>query len=145
MRFRTKRLLIGEASGLAPDQVNYFPWSPWACAVSIGQTIFNHPARQLGFIVLSAADLLLTWWLLKGSGGQVYEANPVASPWLQKYGFYGLAFYKGGLVFMILALVLVIEYLQRPRAAVRILDFGCVSLSLVLCYSSILYVTEAGL
>jgi hypothetical protein len=94
----------------------------------------THPRKQLLFILLSLVDLALTCWLLGHSGGQVYEANPVARWWLVRYGAGGLAGFKGAVVLLVLTLVTFIGR-REPGAAGRILTFGCVSLVVVNLYS----------
>ena len=54
---------------------------------------FPSPRMSL-FCALSAADFLLTWWLLHRSNGRVYEANPVAAGLLVELGWAGLAAFK---------------------------------------------------
>src|SRR5438105_1085430 len=46
------------------------------------------------FMLLSMADLSLTWFLLTGSNGKIYESNPIAAAWLATYGWAGLVLYK---------------------------------------------------
>ena len=53
-----------------------------------------NPGKQLLFVVLNFADLVLTAWLLSTSEGGVYEANPVARWWLVRHGWLGLAAFK---------------------------------------------------
>ena len=60
------------------------------------------------FAVLGLLDLLLTWYLLQGSPGRVYEANPVARLWLNRFGWLGLAAFKTSLVVLVISLVVVI-------------------------------------
>src|SRR5262249_47171337 len=97
----------------------------------------THPRKQLLFVLLSLVDLALTCWLLGHYEGQVYEANPVASWWLVRYGAIGLAGYKGGVLLLVMTFVTFIDR-RKPRAAGRILIFGCVSLVLVALYSATL-------
>src|SRR5205085_2430927 len=59
------------------------------------------PTRRALFVVLSAADLGLTWWLLERSGG-AYEANPLARWWLLRCGWLGLAALEAGQVMLVL-------------------------------------------
>jgi hypothetical protein len=96
-----------------------------------------HPGKQALFVLLSLADLALTCWLLGRSGGQVYEANPVASWWLTQHGAAGLACFKGAVVLLVLGLAVVISR-SRPCVAGRVLGFGCASLVVVLGYSATL-------
>jgi hypothetical protein len=96
--------------------------------------LFPHPARQFLFALLSLADLALTWWLLSGSNGRVYEANPMARWLLEQHGWAGLATFKAGIVLLVLALCAVVAR-SRPRAAGRALTLGCAALALVVLYS----------
>jgi hypothetical protein len=89
------------------------------------------------FVLLSLADLTLTCWLLADSGGQVYEANPVAGWWLARHGLAGLACWKGATVLLVLALVAFIAR-RRPRTAGRVLAVGCSCLLFVVVYSAAL-------
>jgi hypothetical protein len=97
----------------------------------------THPRKQILFALLSLADLTLTCWLLGHSDGQIYEANPVARWWLAQHGAVGLAGFKGAIVLFVLTLTVVISR-HKPRAAGRILTFGCVSLVFVVLYSAAL-------
>jgi hypothetical protein len=99
--------------------------------------LFPCPWKQALFALLSGADLALTCWLLERSGGLVYEANPLASWWLARAGWAGLVCFKAAVVFLVLGLTAVI-FRQRPRAADRLLGFGCAGLALVVLYSSAL-------
>jgi Domain of unknown function (DUF5658) len=90
--------------------------------------------RMRLFALLSAADLVLTCWLLHGSHGRIYESNPVARWWLTTLGWAGLALFKAGTVLLAgLLLSLVARY--RPGAARAVLTFGCLALILVVGYS----------
>jgi hypothetical protein len=96
-----------------------------------------HPGKQLLFALLSAADLVLTWWLLDHSGGLADEANPIARWWLLHYGWLGLACFKAALVLLVLLLTAVISP-SRSRAAGRLLALGCAALGIVVAWSSTL-------
>src|SRR4051794_8336733 len=97
-------------------------------------SLIPHPRKQLLFVLLSLADLSLTWWLVDRSGGQVYESNPLASWWLRSYGWFGLAGFKVGEVFLVLGLAVVIAH-SRVRAGARILEFACTTLGFLVLYS----------
>jgi hypothetical protein len=94
-------------------------------------------AKQVLFVLLSIADLTLTCWLVRSSGGQAYEANPVAAWWLARHGAWGLACFKAAAVLGALGLTSLIAR-HRPRAAGGILTLGCASLAVVVVYSSAL-------
>jgi hypothetical protein len=94
-----------------------------------------HRSLSVLFTLLSLTDLALTWWLLDGSGGWVYEANPIARWFLQHHGWPGMACFKVAVVFLVLGLTAII-FRYRPRAARGILGLGCASLALVVWYST---------
>ena len=96
-----------------------------------------HACKQILFVLLSLADLALTCWLLGHSDGAVFEANPVASWWLQQHGWVGLLCFKAAVVCLVVGLAGVIA-LTRPRAAGRLLGLGCACLALVVLYSATL-------
>jgi hypothetical protein len=93
--------------------------------------------KLLLFVALALTDLALTWLLLKQPGGGAYEWNPVASWWLARFGWGGLALFKLGIVGMI-GLVSWIVSRPRPRVADRLLTFACAAHLAVIIYSSLL-------
>lgn len=99
----------------------------------------THPIPHLClhslFVLLSVADLALTWWLLACSGGRVYEANPVAQLYLDRHGWAGLACFKAGVVLLVLGLAATIAR-SRPRLSGGIVCLGCAVLSVVVLYSA---------
>jgi hypothetical protein len=96
------------------------------------------PRRKLSlFVALALTDLALTWLLLKQAGGGAYEWNPLASWWLARFGWGGLALFKLGIVGMI-GLVSWIVSRHRPRVADRLLTFACAAHLAVIIYSSLL-------
>src|SRR4051794_33180891 len=97
----------------------------------------QHPRKQLLFVVLSLADLALTCWLLDRSGGQVYEANPVAGWWLARHGWAGLACFKALAVALVIGLALLIAR-SRPLVAGRVLALGGAVTAFVVVYSATL-------
>jgi hypothetical protein len=94
-----------------------------------------HPVKQIMFVLLSLADLALTWWLLSSSAGGVYEANPLANWLLARHGWLGLAGFKTAMVVLVIGLVGLIAR-TRPRAAGRVLGFGCAAVAVVVLYSA---------
>lgn len=94
-----------------------------------------HPRKQLLFVLLSLADLLLTWWLLDHSRGQVYERNPIALWWLTHHGWLGMIAFKASVVLLVLGLAAIISR-SRPRSGGFVLRFACSALLLVVFYSA---------
>jgi hypothetical protein len=93
-----------------------------------------HIAKLTLFNLLSGADLLLTWRLMRRGDGLVYECNPIASASLSCFGWTGLVAFKVAMMGIIGFLAILIS-IHRPRASGRILVFGCVVTAAVVLYS----------
>jgi hypothetical protein len=75
-----------------------------------------HTLRLGLFGVLSFLDLGLTYRLIKAGGGAVYESNPIANEWLQRFGWMGLAAFK----IMAMSIVAVAAiYISTSRPHIR--------------------------
>lgn len=94
-----------------------------------------HPVRLTLYAVLSAADLGLTYALIRHGDGEVYESNPIAEAWLSSYGWIGLAAFKLMIVAIVAALAAFVS-LSRPRTGGHILTFACLAVAIVVGYSS---------
>ncbi|HEV3118734.1 MAG TPA: DUF5658 family protein [Gemmataceae bacterium] len=93
-----------------------------------------HLLRLGIFATLSIIDLALTYRLIRVGGGYIYESNPFANEWLQRFGWRGLAAYK----IMAMALVAIIAIyvsVSRPRVGSRLLNFACLVVCVVVVYS----------
>jgi hypothetical protein len=99
---------------------------------------FHLDGRSLGklmvFFFLSVLDFLMTMQLVNQSGGWVYESNPLASWWLARGGWVGLALFKLGIVSAVTYAWSIIVIL-RPKAGDLVLTFACSTLALVVLYS----------
>ncbi|MFT3878541.1 MAG: DUF5658 family protein [Gemmatales bacterium] len=89
------------------------------------------------FIVLSLADLILTRVLLTQSGGDIYEANPLANLILSNFGWAGLTAFKFGMVLMISGIMVYVSYYQ-PKTARRLAAFAALLMAGVVGYSGYL-------
>jgi hypothetical protein len=98
------------------------------------KTFIAHPRKQLLFTAMSLADLFLTCFLLRESGGRVYEGNPVADWWLNAWGWVGLACFKVFAVLLVVGLSAAVS-VRRPALGGKVLIFGCTVLTGVLLYS----------
>ncbi len=90
------------------------------------------------FVLLSTADLALTWLLLSRTGGKVYEANWFAGSVLSQFGLPGLAVFKALIVVLTVALFGVIA-VSRPRVARGLATFACGAVGAVVLYSFVLW------
>jgi hypothetical protein len=83
--------------------------------------------------LLSLADLVLTFVLVKYSGGEIYEGNPFAGAWLADFGWPGLIIFKT-LTLAVFITTLVLITIYRPRAGRYILAFACLLVGSVAGY-----------
>jgi hypothetical protein len=102
----------------------------------------SHKLKLGLFALLSLMDLGMTWLLLEGSNGHVFEGNPIAAWWLAELGWAGLVAFKLGLVVLIAGLVWTITA-RCPRAAGHFLTFACAAVAVVLIHSSVLAAQSA--
>jgi hypothetical protein len=89
------------------------------------------------FVGLSVADFLLTWWLISSTGGIVYESNPVAGWLLSRYGWPGLAAFKGLAATTVIGSAVTLCLCRRPSGE-RVLTFACSATGGVVLYSGLL-------
>jgi Domain of unknown function (DUF5658) len=101
------------------------------------------PHRRAGylFVLLSGADLALTCALLRHPAGGHYEANWLAHSALARFGFTGLAAYKG-LTVLLAGLLVNLLARSRPAAARRLGAFACLAVGAVVLYSAALLVRQ---
>lgn len=86
------------------------------------------------YAALSVTDFRLTYTLIEGTGGVVFEGNPIAASWLEQYGWRGLAAYKIVTVSLFVSTCVYIAS-RRPRTAAVVIALGCVVLLAVTSYS----------
>jgi hypothetical protein len=100
----------------------------------VREHLVPHRRKLLVFVVLSCADLILTWALLHRDSTCVYEANPVAGWWLDRFGILGLGAFKGATLLVALGAILLLIG-RQPHLAGRVLWFGCAAVGGVVLYS----------
>ena len=96
----------------------------------------SSPVKQRGlccFLLLSAADLLLTVYLLRT--GCARESNPLAAWCLARCGWWGLAAFKA-LTTLLAVAALILLARRRPRLARLALRVSCAAVGLVVFYSA---------
>lgn len=94
------------------------------------------------FLLLSIADLVVTYWLLSVSPN-FYESNPIANWFFKNWNIAGMTVFK----FSVVALVVIIsEFVERRRNGFGkfVLIFGCLVTAAVVAYSIRLYQSFAG-
>ncbi len=100
-----------------------------------------HAERELkAFIFVSTLDIFATYILLRIGG--FTESNPIAAFFLFRWGVKGLVYFKLAMVAFVCILAHVIS-LQRPRTALRLLQFATLVVGGVVVYSVYLFVQHA--
>lgn len=105
---------------------------------------FHHEPETLLYVVLSAADLLITYFLLHQDHDNLrfVESNPVARFFLDRWGISGMIYFKFSMVAFV-CLVTQIIARWRPVTARLVLWFAIVVMIYVVVYSARLYRTHA--
>ncbi len=93
--------------------------------------------RLLFFLLLSATDVSLTWYLLHCCDGKVYESNPIARWILEAYGWSGMVALKAVTVLVTAGIALYLAP-RRPQWSEGTLGIGCLILMGVVGYSGYL-------
>src|SRR5262249_6684265 len=128
--------ILATASGLSATGMRY-PRAASAQALALPIPIEIPLGRMALFAVLSLADLLLTWVLLRHSDGIVYESNPIANLFLNHYGWAGMVIFKFTDMLIVAWVAIVLCFFQ-PRVAQRVLSVACGIVGSVILYSSFL-------
>lgn len=91
------------------------------------------------FLLVSIADLVMTYWLLSYSPN-FYESNPLANWFFKNWNVAGMTFFKFGVVAFV---VVISEYVERHRvgAGKFVLIIGTVVTAAVVVYSYHLFRT----
>jgi hypothetical protein len=84
----------------------------------------------------------MTWWLVQGSSGHIYESNPFANAWLARFGWLGLVVYKALAMGLVGGVAVFVAH-YRPRVAGRLLVFACAMTAGVVVYSGYLSVSAS--
>lgn len=85
------------------------------------------------FLLVSIADLVMTYWLLSYSPN-FYESNPVANWFFKNWNMAGMTFFKFGVVAFV---VVISEFVERRRVGSGkfVLILGIVVTAAVVAYS----------
>jgi uncharacterized membrane protein len=105
---------------------------------------FHHESETLIYVLLSAVDLLATYFLLRQNiqNLEFVESNPVARFFLDRWGIKGMIYFKFAMVALVCVVTQVIAR-RRPRTARLLLWFAIAVMFYVLIYSVRLYQAHA--
>ena len=119
------------------DQTSSNGWPSWMRAYTHETSVLQ--GWIILFLILSIADLVVTYWLLSYSP-TFYESNPVANWFFKKWNFAGMTFFKFGVVAVV---VVISEFVERKRPGTGkfVLILGSIVTAAVVAYSVRLYST----
>jgi hypothetical protein len=89
-------------------------------------------------VALSGLDLFLSWRLIGADGQYLFEINPIASWWLERFGWVGMAAFKFSVTLLVVGLIAIIVW-RRPRTGELVLVFAIGAQSAVVAYSVFLF------
>lgn len=93
----------------------------------------------LGVLVaLCGLDLFLSWKLIGADGQYLFEINPIAAWWLDRFGWAGMAAFKFSVTLLVAGLIAIIVW-RRPRTGELVLVFAIGAQSAVAAYSVFLF------
>jgi len=102
---------------------------------------FSLEAETLAFVLASAIDFAMTWYLIAHYSGSprlgFVESNPIARYCLYSWGFDGLVWFKVGTVSLVVVICQVIAA-KRLDLARRVLLFASCMVLAVVAYSGVL-------
>ncbi len=101
---------------------------------------FFHESETLIYVLLSAVDLLVTYFLLsqQSENLQFVEANPFARFFLDRWGIKGMIYFKFAMVALVCVVTQIIAR-WKPMTARLVLWFAIVVMIYVVVYSVKLY------
>jgi hypothetical protein len=118
----------------------------WRRLIQLSSEEASHVEREgLALVALSAADLLITYALLR-NGPSFYESNPIANWLYLRWNIAGMAIFKFGMMGVVIVIGEVVEH-RRPGWGRGLLLVSCLVTMTVVGYGlSILWrFTSSGL
>jgi hypothetical protein len=103
---------------------------PWWHAL-LGRSLLER--EGLWLIVLSAADLLITYTLLWHQGAGLYESNPLATWIFHRWNIAGMTVFKFGVIGGVIVIAEVVER-RRPGLGRAVLILGSVAAAAVVIH-----------
>jgi riboflavin transporter FmnP len=94
-------------------------------------------AETLLFILASALDASLTYFMVEHGEGRFVESNPIAEFFILNWGHHGMVYFKFAMVAFVCVIAQIIAF-TRVETARRLLIFATVVVSVVVAYSLVL-------
>lgn len=95
---------------------------------------FYHPQETLILVVVSALDVIMTYYLLTRDEGGFTESNPIAKYFLDRWGMAGMAYFKASMT-MVVCVITQIVARKNSVLAKQVLGLATLIIVAVVIYS----------
>ena len=98
------------------------------------EEFFYHPQETLILAVVSALDVIMTYYLLTRDDGGFTESNPIAKYFLDRWGMAGMAYFKASMTLVVCVITQIVAR-KNPVLAQQVLGLATLIIVAVVIYS----------
>ncbi len=98
------------------------------------EQFFYHPQETLILVVVSALDVIMTYYLLTRDDGGFTESNPIAKYFLDRWGIAGMAYFKGSMTLLVCVITQIVAR-KNSVLARQVLGLATLIIVAVVIYS----------
>ena len=101
---------------------------------SPSEVFFHHPQETLILFVVSALDVIMTYYLLTRDDGGFTESNPIARYFLDRWGMAGMAYFKASMTLLVCVITQIVAR-KNSVLARQVLGLATLIIVAVVIYS----------
>ena len=98
------------------------------------EAFFYHPQETLILVVVSALDVIMTYYLLNRDEGGFTESNPIAKYFLDRWGMAGMAYFKASMTLLVCTITQIVAR-KNSVLAQQVLGLATLIIVAVVIYS----------
>ena len=98
------------------------------------EEFFYHPQETLILCVVSALDVIMTYYLLTRDEGGFTESNPIAKYFLDRWGMAGMAYFKASMTLLVCVITQIVAR-KNSVLAKQVLGLATLIIVAVVIYS----------
>jgi Domain of unknown function (DUF5658) len=98
------------------------------------EVFFYHPQETLILVVVSALDVIMTYYLLTRDDGGFTESNPIAKYFLDRWGMAGMAYFKVSMTLLVCTITQIVAR-KNSVLAQQVLGLATLIIVAVVIYS----------
>ena len=103
-------------------------------SISSPEAFFYHPQETLILGVVSALDVIMTYYLLTRDEGGFTESNPIARYYLDRWGMAGMAYFKASMTLLVCVITQIVAR-KNSVLAKQVLGLATLIIVAVVIYS----------